>query len=86
MKDGCRQNPACKETEISLRTYRRWVRGGEIQADKRPEATRPEPRNKLTEDERNTILDTCNQSEYANLPPSQIVPILMDKAYVPHIF
>ena len=79
MKDGCNLNAACIEVEISLRTYRRWLCGEEITVDKRPEAIRPEPRNKLSEEERKTILDTCNEPEYANLPPSQIVPILLDE-------
>jgi hypothetical protein len=74
MKSGCSINAACVETEISLRTYRRWLCGKEITVDKRPEAKRPEPSNKLSKEERQIILATCN----ANLPPSQIVPILLD--------
>jgi putative transposase len=78
MKDGCRLNSACNETEISLRTYRRWLCGDEITVDKRPDAIRPEPGNKLSEQEQQIIIETCNEPEYANLPPSQIVPILLD--------
>ena len=77
-KNGCRINAACVEAEVSLRTYRRWVCGDESTVDKRAEAKRPEPSNKLSKKERQTILDTCNEPEYANLPPSQIVPILLD--------
>ena len=40
---------------------------------------RPEPSNKLSEQERQDILDICNKPEYASLPPSQIVPALLDK-------
>jgi putative transposase len=40
---------------------------------------RPAPKNKLTPEERQQILDVCNQPEYASLPPSQIVPKLADK-------
>jgi transposase InsO family protein len=47
--------------------------------DRRPEAKRPTPLNKLREEERQTIISTCNEPEYANLPPSQIVPILLDQ-------
>ena len=46
--------------------------------DKRSEANKPEPKNKLTQAEREAILDVCNSAEYANLPPSQIVPSLLD--------
>jgi putative transposase len=63
---------------LSLRTYRRWTRDGKVQADKRPDALRPEPSNKLSKQERQAILDAANEPSYANLPPSQIVPTLLD--------
>jgi len=62
-----------------LRTYRRWYQSGEVQEDQRPIAPRPEPVNKLSEQERQTIIDTSNKAEYASLPPTQIVPTLLDK-------
>ena len=34
---------------------------------------------KLSEEERQRILLTCNQAEYASLPPGQIVPALADQ-------
>lgn len=40
---------------------------------------RPEPVNKLSELEQQVIIEVCNQPEYANLPPTQIVPTLLDK-------
>jgi putative transposase len=64
---------------VSIRTCQRWRQDGEILADKRPGATRPEPISKLTDAEREQILVICNQDEYAKLPPSQIVPKLADK-------
>lgn len=76
---GARKDKACAELGISERTVQRWEQAGEIAADKRPTATRPEPANKLSEVERETILDTCHQPEYASLPPSQIVPRLVDQ-------
>ena len=76
---GARIKAACEEAEISLRTYRCWFRAGKIQEDQRPLATRPEPKNKLSEKERQVILEICSQAEYASLPPSQIVPALLDK-------
>lgn len=80
VSDGSRLEPACNEVEICLRTYRRWVKSGEqVQPDKRPTAVRPVPRSKLREDELKAILSVCNQTEYASLPPSQIVPKLADK-------
>ncbi|PNQ58498.1 IS3 family transposase [Vibrio agarivorans] len=77
--NGSRLPNACLETEIDLRTYRRWYQGGAVQEDQRPLAARPEPANKLTEKERSAILDVCNAPEYAALPPTQIVPTLLDK-------
>tara|TARA_R110002110_G_scaffold400444_1_gene616953 strand:- start:40 stop:1074 length:1035 start_codon:yes stop_codon:yes gene_type:complete len=77
--NGSRIEPACQEIGLSLRSYRRWFKCGEVQADKRPDAKRPEPANKLSDKERQAILDACNQPEYASLPPSQIVPALMDQ-------
>lgn len=75
---GARLRLACDEVGISLRTYKRWYRGGTVTADKRPEAIRPEPMNKLSEYEQQVILDVCNESRFASLPPTQIVPALLD--------
>jgi putative transposase len=36
-------------------------------------------RSKLSEQERQAILDAANEPSYANLPPSQIVPTLLDE-------
>ena len=48
--------------------------GGDITADKRPP-----PVNKLSEVECQTIIETCNDEEFASLPPSQIEPILANR-------
>ena len=76
---GARLPPACATAELSLRTYRRWYHDGKVCADKRSEALRPEPQNKLTEAEREAVVAVCNTPEYASLPPSQIVPSLLDQ-------
>ncbi|WP_442478224.1 IS3 family transposase [Vibrio aerogenes] len=78
-QSGCRLIRACDEAQIDLRTYRRWYQGGKVQADQRPQALRPAPVNKLSEQERRAIIDICNTAEYASLPPAQIVPALLDK-------
>ena len=70
--------PACHVAELSLRTYRRWYRKGKVCADKRPETLHPEPQNKISEAEREAVVAMCNEPEYASLPPSQIVPSLLD--------
>lgn len=76
---GARQDKACDVIGLSTRTLQRWRIEGEIGADKRPTATRPEPRNKLSKAERHAVIDVCNSEEFASLPPSQIVPILADR-------
>lgn len=76
---GCRLEPACHEVQIDLRTYRRWNQQGEVQSDKRPICIRPEPANKLSQQERDAIIEVCNRSEFASLPPTQIVPTLLDR-------
>nr|WP_151638057.1 helix-turn-helix domain-containing protein [Noviherbaspirillum aerium] len=67
---------ACEELGISLRTFERWQQTGQVQADARPHAKRPEPGRKLTPEERQQILTLCHESPFADLPPAQIVPQL----------
>jgi putative transposase len=63
-----------------MRTYQRWLRedgGGKV--DGRKGSRRTAPANKLSEDERRHILAVANSAEFASSPPSQIVPILVDR-------
>jgi putative transposase len=76
---GARLGPACKALGITARTYQRWTCGSQIACDRRPDALRPEPKNKLSEEERECVLAICHKPEYASLPPGQIVPSLADK-------
>jgi putative transposase len=71
--------PACETAGISKRTYERWCQGGEVKEDKRKTAIRPEPKNKLSKEEYQCVLNIVNKPEYADLPPSQIVPALADR-------
>lgn len=75
---GARLLPACAEAGISLRTYRRWFRDGVVQADQRPYVEKAAPSNKLSDEERENIVTVCNSSPYESLPPTQIVPSLLD--------
>lgn len=71
---------ACQVVKIAPSTLRRWRPShGEIQEDKRPSAPRPVPANRLSDEERERIQETCNSAEFASLPPSQIVPIMADR-------
>ena len=76
---GARLDMACDVAALSKRTYRRWYKAGNVQVDLRPTAVRPEPANKLTENERQQVLEVCNEPRFASLPPSQIVPTLLDE-------
>ena len=61
-----------------MRTYRRWRKEGRIVADKRPTAKRPTPKNRLTPEEEQLIINVCNSKPYEELPVSQIYPKLLD--------
>ena len=73
---GARLDAACAEADIDVRTYQRWQRDGVLRADARPTAVRPVPSHALSAAERAQILATVNESRFASLPPSQIVPRL----------
>ncbi|MDD4916105.1 MAG: DDE-type integrase/transposase/recombinase [Methylococcales bacterium] len=77
---GARRGQACSVVGLGVRTLQRWQPKGtdQVLADRRPDAQRPEPVNKLSAAERREILNLCNQPAYASLPPSQIVPKLAD--------
>ena len=74
--NGARIKKACVELEISERTYFRWKKS---LIDRRPEANRPEPKNKISESEKKDLLDIINTPKYRDLPASQIVPLLADE-------
>ena len=76
---GARLKPSCGVLGITARTYQRWTQGGAVRADGRPAAVRPAPSHALTEDERQAVLETSLQPDYADLPPGQIVPRLADQ-------
>lgn len=76
---GARIQKACQELNISERTYQRWVADGDVKVDQRPTAKRKEPKNKLSPEEREEIIEVVNQDKYADLPPTQIVPMLADQ-------
>jgi len=78
-ESGARLPLACEEAGISLRTYKRWYQNGKVLTDKRPDAVRTEPANKLSASEQAIILNVSNEKRFASLPPTQIVPTLLDE-------
>lgn len=79
INSGARLFKACDELGISKRTFNRWNKQDNCFVDKRTVCERPEPKNKLTKEEKQKILKIVHQKEYESLPPTQIVPILADK-------
>lgn len=78
-KNGVPLGSACTELGLSARTVARWRRTGEVRADARPTAPRPAPAHKLSEQERQRMLDVCREARFADLPPAQIMPRLADE-------
>ena len=72
---------ACGEIGICLCTLKRWHKdligdgGGVV----RRKGSDRHVAHRLSEEERQRILLTCNKAEYASLPPGQIVPALADQ-------
>lgn len=75
--NGARKRKACELTGISLRTLQRWENNTEAKDQRGNRKTSPP--NKLTEEEKSSILEVCNQEKYRSLPPKQIVPMLADE-------
>ena len=72
---GARRASACAVLGLSVRTLERW-RGAHPEDER--EGRRQAPANKLTADERATLLDTVNSAAYRDQSPHQIVPHLAD--------
>jgi len=74
---GAKQDKACDIVGISAKTLQRWERPDNEQ-DGRIDANH-EPKNKLSELERQRVIKVANDAEFARLAPTQIVPKLADK-------
>ena len=72
---------ACGEIGISLRTLKRWRQRilGDGGGEDRRQGSRRHVSHRLTAEEGQRILLTCNQPQYAALAPSQIAPDLVDQ-------
>jgi putative transposase len=75
MFHGARQKQACEIIGITPRTLQYWRVGGVT--DQR-QTVKKEPANRLSEQERESILAVCNSEEFRNQAPTQIVPTLAD--------
>jgi putative transposase len=77
--DGAGQGRACMAISLSERTLQRWqLDKAEGACDRRPARVQT-PKNRLSELERQRVLAIANSPEFGHLPPSQIVPRLVDQ-------
>jgi transposase InsO family protein len=74
---GARQSSACEIIGLPARTLQRWRRAPE-QGDRRPQRVQSPP-NRLTDLERQRILNIVNSPEFGQQSPCQIVPQLADR-------
>jgi len=76
MLEGARLKKCCEVVEISVRTYQRWA-AGRI-TDKRKGAPKMIPR-KLSDLEKQEIIDLCCSDEFKDSNPYEIVITLLEK-------
>lgn len=77
IKNGARQRPACEIVGLDVRTYQRWTLQGPSEDGRMGPKT--EPANKLTDLERQKIVQIATSAEFRDLSPKQIVPLLADR-------
>ena len=70
---GARQDQACAVLGLSSPTLQRW-QAGETLAEDRRQQRQYTPTHALTESERAKVRAVANSDEFADCPPSQIVP------------
>jgi putative transposase len=76
---GASQAKACDLLGISMRTLQRWRRP--LGYDDQRRHNHRIPANKLSEQERQEVIDIANRGAYCDLPPCQIVPRLADEGH-----
>jgi transposase InsO family protein len=76
---GARQDRACEVISLSVRTLQRWQNDQDDGTGDRRSARVQTPKNQLSVLERQRLLTIANSPEFGHLPPSQIVPRLVDR-------
>ena len=72
---GARLDKACEVIGLPPRTLQRWVHSP---TDGR-KGPRRSPANKLTQRERNKVVEVATSPEFRDMSPKQIVPLLADR-------
>jgi len=79
VQSGARRRRACETVGLSCRSVERWRAQGTDGDDGR-HGPKKSPKNKLSNLEREKVLQMANTPEYRDLSPRQIVPLLADKS------
>lgn len=79
VNSGARQERACEAISLSERTLQRWQNDQAAGSGDRRPARIQTPKNQLSDSERKRVLAIANSPEFGHLPPSQIVPRLVDQ-------
>lgn len=72
---GARLSKACEVAGLPARTLQRWVHNP-VDGRKGP---RRSPANRLTQRERNKVVEVATSPEFRDMSPKQIVPLLADR-------
>lgn len=75
---GARLAPCCEVIELDVRTVQRWLKHGPDGGEDRRRGPKTPPANKLSQHERDQIVELVTSEQFRDLPPSQIVPRLAD--------
>jgi len=75
---GARLQPCCEVVELDVRTVQRWLKQGPDGGEDRRRGPNTTPTNKLTDEERQQVLEIVTSPEFVDLAPHQIVPKLAD--------
>lgn len=76
-RSGSKQSSACAIIGITARTIQRWKSKENLKDGRKQKKTLSH--NKLSQEEKNLILQIVNKPKYASLSPAQIVPLLADE-------
>lgn len=75
--NGCRKARVCEQLGLSMRTVERWQKTPGL-TDKR-KGPKTAPANKLTDEQRQRVVEIATSDEFKDVTPTQIVPRLADK-------
>lgn len=75
VREGARKTRVCNALDIGIRTVQRWEK---CMLDKRI-LNQVCPKNKLSKEERQRVVDLCCAPRFVDLSPKQIVPILAEQ-------